>query len=99
MGKILGPLGHAVLDWVGLRLDAEAGADRSLYAAAAVHSVMLNRAGLNSMLDWMMGSSMVTMMCSSSSMGMILIVCSMVSTVIPMVASVVVTARTIGKYE
>ena len=60
---------------------------------------MLNRAGLNSMLDWMMGSSMVTMMCSSSSMGMILIVCSMVSTVIPMVASVVVTARTIGKYE
>ena len=57
---------------------------------------MLNRTGLNSMLDWMMGSSMVTMMCSSSSMGMILIVCSMVCTVIPMVASVVVTARTIG---
>ena len=61
--------------------------------------MMLDRAGLDSVLDGMVGSSMVGMMCSSSSMGMILIVCSMVSTVIPMVASVVVTARTIGKYE
>jgi len=84
-----------VLDWVlGLGLNAETGTDGSLYAA--VHSMMLDRAGLDSVLDRMVGSSMVGMMCSSSSMGMILIVCSMVCTVIPMVASMVVTARTVG---
>ena len=58
--------------------------------------MMLDRAGLDSVLDKMVGSSMVGMMCSSSSMGMILIVCSMVCTVSPMVGSMVVTAWTIG---
>ena len=60
---------------------------------------MLNRARLKSMLDRMMGSSMVAMVCSSSSMSMVLIVCSMVRPVITMVGTVMVTARTIGKYE
>jgi hypothetical protein len=77
-----------------LRLNAETGTDRSLYTA--VHSMMLNWAGLNNMLDRMMGSSVVAMVCSSSSMGMILIVCSMVCAVSPMVGSMVVTAWTIG---
>ena len=60
-----------------------------------MHSMMLNGAGLNNMVDRMMGSSVVAMMSSSSSMSMILIVCSMVCTVSPMVGSMVVTAWTI----
>ena len=58
--------------------------------------MMLNGAGLNNMVDRMMGSSVVAMMSSSSSMSMILIVCSMVCTVSTMVGSMVVTAWTIG---
>lgn len=57
--------------------------------------MMLNGAGLNNMVDRMMGSSVVAMMSSSSSMSMILIVCSMVCTVSTMVGSMVVTAWTI----
>ena len=57
---------------------------------------MLNWARLKGMLDGMMGSSMVAVMYSSSSMSMVLIVCSMVRPVITMVRAVVMTARTIG---
>ena len=61
-----------------------------------VHGVMLNWAGLKSMLDRVMGSSMVAVMCSS----MVLIVSSVVPCpVITMVGTVVMTSRTIGKHE
>ena len=70
-----------------------------------VHSVMLNWAGLNCVLDGMMlnrmvldrmmGGTMVAMMCSCSAMSMCAMVCSMIA----MVGPVVVTARTIGEYQ
>ena len=72
---------------------------RNHYKEIPVHGMVLNWARLKSMLDRMMGSSMVAMVCSSSSMSMVLIVCSMVRPVITMVGTVMVTARTIGKYE
>ena len=65
-----------------------------------VHSMVLNWAGLNnSVLDWMVGNSMVSMMgmiLTVCSMGMVLIMCSMVCTVIPMVASMMVAVVPAG---
>ena len=66
------------------------------YKGIPVHSMMLNWAGLKGMLNGMMGGSMVAVMYSTSSVSMVLIVCSVVRPVITMVGTVVVTARTIG---